>query len=252
MYTSQPSVGQLADLVHDVDRARVQTHVRATGLGQLQPLVVEIHGDHQAWVLETRRREHPQPERAGAGDHDDVAEFDIPALHGVDRACQRLDIGGVRDRNLPRHFMVDGIAGEAHVLGHRAKRALAKTVHIVFEVAHPILAAPAKATFPTGDDLLGDSQIAELQTVFLTCAFAQSDNLSDELVARDDRRLAVPFAMLVAPKHWRAGVTFQVAGADADRFDSDDDLAGLRLRRRPFFQTVVARPVADHRLHGVG
>ena len=220
-------------------------------LGGGKPLVVEVDADQEAGILHARRRDHAEPERAGAGDHDDVLELDLAALDRVDRAGERLDEGGVLGRDGRRDLVVQRPGGEEHVLGHGAKGALAEAVDVV-HLAHPVVTTPAIAAVPAGHDLLGDGAVADGEAVFRGRPLPQRDHLADEFVPGYHRRLAVAVAVAIAPEERRPLIAFEVAGADADRADLDDDLAGAGLGHRPFLETVVLRTMADDRLHGPG
>ena len=147
--------------------------------------------------------------------------------------------------------MVEGVAREEHVLGHRAEGMLAKTVHIAV-LTHPVLTAEAETALPAGHDLFGHGQVAQPQTVLLAGAYAQGDDLAHELVPGNDRRLAVGDAVLIPPEHRRALVALGVAGADAGGLDPNHHLFRARMGNVPLLEPVVPRPVANDGLHGPG
>ena len=184
------AVGEVHDFVDGVDRAGIDADVCTARLGGGKPLVVEVDADQEARIFHARRRDHAEPERAGAGDHDDVLELDLAALDCVDRAGERLDEGGVLGCDGRRDLVVQRPGREEHVLGHGAKGALAEAVDVV-HLAHPVVTTPAIAAVPAGHDLLGDGAVADGEAVFRGRPLPERDHLADEFVTGNHRRLAV-------------------------------------------------------------
>ena len=78
---------------------RVEAEVGTAQLRRFEPRVAEVHADEQSRVLHARRRHHAEAERSGAGDDHHVLELDLAALDGMDGAGERLNKGGMLDRN---------------------------------------------------------------------------------------------------------------------------------------------------------
>ena len=76
-------------------------------------------------------------------------------------------------------------------------------------------------------------------------ALTERRNGSDEFVARDDRCLTVALAMFVSPEESDAQIAFQIAGADSDGVDANDDFAGSGSGDVALFETVVLGGVTD-------
>src|SRR5262249_33992018 len=120
----------------------------------------------------------------------------------------------------------------------------------VVHLAHPVVAALAVAALPARHDLLGDGAVADPEAVLRRRPVPQRDHLADEFVPRDDRRLAVALAVLVAPEKRRAEIAFEGAGADADRAALDAALARPGRGHLPSLEAIIFRTMADARLHG--
>lgn len=116
------------------------------------------------------------------------------------------------------------LGGKLHILGHCAEGRLTESVHVVHG-AHPVLPTPTVSTFPTGDDLLRHGLVADLETVFFRGCLAEIDDFAYEFVPGYDRGLAVAFAVLVTPEERGTEVALEVACADADGFNSNEDFA---------------------------
>ena len=173
------------------------------------------------------RRRRPRP-RTGCG-----------ALHGVQRARQRLGERGVRGRDFG-HLVHEGLGGNIMYCAIPPGVRSAEAVDVV-RGAHPVLAAAAVPALPARHDLFGDDPVADLArpsggprssswTISptnswpgMTCGSAQA-------------------ARGVAPELRRAVVALEVAGADADGLDLDEGLTGSRDGHGDLFEAVVVGP----------
>ena len=239
---------ELLDACGGVLRRHVDGDVGAEAPGDLETLGLGV-GDHDATgVLELDHLQHQQPEGAGAGQHDGVAESNLTAFDGVDGAGERLDQDARLGGHVGRHLMHPRVRVEAHVLGPGAVGdAFLKTVDVV-PFAHPVLARAAVPALAAGHDLLGDGLVADLEAMRLRGAIPELDDGAEELVARDDGSLDPG---IVAPEHGPAGVALAVGPTDACGVDADDHLARAGVRPRNGLETVVLRAVVHDRGHGV-
>ena len=138
--------------------------------------------------------------------------------------------------------------GKLHSVRHAAVDNRLKTEDVV-DLAQPILSRSAVAALPTGDYLLSDSSVSELDAVLFARAFTEFDNLTDKFVPGDDGCLNIRGSVFIAPEKRRAGVALDVAGANAAGVYLDDDFAGPRLRCRNFLKTIIPRCAAHNCAH---
>ena len=188
------AVGQLAYLVDDVHLARVQAYVGAAALAQYPAAVVKVDGDQQAWMFQPRAP-RSFPGRAARRRRSTTTSPNsmLPRCTAWIEQARGSIKSGMLDRHRRGHFVVQGIAREKHVFGHRAECFLAEAVDLM-HLAHPVLASPAEAACPARDDLLGDRHVAEHQPILRRSRLAERDDFADEFMAGDDRRLAVSLA----------------------------------------------------------
>ena len=245
------TVGQLAYLIDGIDFTGVDSQVRATSLGQIEPLVVEVEGDQQPGIFAPRRRKHAQAQRPGASDHHDIVQLDLPALHGMNRTGEGFNKDGVFLGEGVGHFVVNRVGRELHIVRHCAKGFLAETVDIV-DLAHPILPALTIATFPAGGDLLGKGGITQGEAIFFARPSAQRHHGTDKFMAGDHWWLRIANAIFITPEKGRAGITLEVTGTDADRIDLDYYFMRARFRNPPLLQPIILRSMTDHRRHRLG
>ncbi len=166
----------------------------------------------------------------------------------MERTCERLHDDRFFDRHVLRNLVHDRFFRVDHVFGHRAVYVILKAVEIVF-LTHPIAAGIAETTVPARHDLFRDNAIADGDAEFFARAFTERYDTADELVAGRHRRLDVTRLILVAPERRSTVKRFDVARADAGRFDLREYLEWTRRRNRNRFQAVIARRVCDDRLH---
>jgi hypothetical protein len=126
-----------------------------------RPLGHEVDDDQLLRRLQVRDLHHRQPERAGAGDDDDIVELDVAAVDGVDRARHRLDQRGVLEREALGNLVHARGRRDAHEVGHAAVGDDALEAEDVVHLAHPVLAAGAVAAAVARNDLLGDHALAD-------------------------------------------------------------------------------------------
>src|SRR4029078_13723856 len=108
--------------------------------------------------------QHAEPDVAYAADDDGVPLLNLAAVDGVPGAGGRLDVGGLSGRERLRHLVHDRLLRVERVLGHTADDEVVEAEDGV-DLAHPILAVTAKAALATGDDLLRDDAITDLDVV---------------------------------------------------------------------------------------
>ena len=131
--------------------------------------------------------------------------------------------------------MVDRVCRETHVGGHRPGSPLSESVDVV-DLAHPVLTVAAVPARMARYDLLGNRKVPQLETVLLPCTFTQCHDMADKLVSGNDRRLAVPVLLVVAPEKSRPLIALQVAGADTDgQVLVMHDMLGMVHGRAPRF-----------------
>jgi hypothetical protein len=108
-----------------------------------------------------------------AGDHDDVVELDVAAIHRVDRAGQRLDDRGVVERHVGGDLVDQRGGRNPHVLRHAAVGHLALESRRCCAPRTSSTCRAAIAAAVAGDDLLGDHAIARRDAEMLGRALAQ-------------------------------------------------------------------------------
>ena len=207
-----------------------------------------VERDHQPRALGLGPGDHAQPDRAAAGDHHDVLELHVAALHGVQGAGQRLGERGVGGRQVGGDLVHQGVLGIEHVLRHPARRTPLEAEHVVRR-AHPILAIQAVAALPTRHDLLGDHPVADRDVPAGAGLVIDLNNCPDKLVARDHLGLGPGRPVRVPPELGRSVVALEIARADPDGFHFDQRLARAGPRDRDLLQLIVLRPVADNGFH---
>jgi hypothetical protein len=99
------------------------------------------------------------------------------------------------------------------------------------------------------DDLLTDRVVADLKLVKLGGSFAQSNNLTNELMSGRHGWLAISRSVFVTPKHGGSGVALDVTRADARALDPNDNFAWARFGDRQILETVIRWAVRDDGRH---
>ena len=114
------AVGHRHDLLHPVGVAAVDGVGRAEGRGLVEPVGVEVEGDHPRGAVQAGGHDRGQPDRAGADDGDHVAGLD-PAVADADLEAGRQDVGEHHGRLVADALghLVQRVVGErdAHELG---------------------------------------------------------------------------------------------------------------------------------------
>ena len=89
----------------------------------------------------------------------------------------------------------------------------------------PVLAKPALAT---GDDLLGDHAVAELDAVPFSRSVAQCHDVTGKLMAGDSGRLAVAALAVAAPEELAPEPALHVGRANTAGIDFDENFSRSR------------------------
>ena len=193
---------------------------------QLAPIGVRLADDDvaRAGVAGDGRRH--QPDRAGAADQHVLAE-DRERERGVDRVAERVEDRG--DLLVDARPVVPDVGHrQRDVLGERAVAADAEPDRVGAQVAPAGQAVPAAAAH---DVTLARDEVARMEVGHVA---TDLDDLADELVADDERRLDRPGG----PRIPRLDVEVRAADArlvdpDQDVVDADRPASGRRAARGP-------------------
>src|SRR5512133_1146157 len=228
---STVSVGHVLDHRDRILLTNVDDHIGATLFGDVQLVLRHIECDNGFRILGFGTGDHAQTDRSAASNHDEIFEFDLGPLYGMQSTRERLSEGGVCGWQLRRHLVHQSVFVVDHVLRHAARRTTLEAEYVM-RGAHPIFAVHAVATLPTRHNLFGDDPIANGNSPAVSRHIIKLNDFSDELVARNDFGFGPGCTVGVPPELRRTVVTLQVAGADAGRLDLDQRFTWPRRRDR--------------------